>query len=346
MYLSKYNASEKTCGEKLKMMRYIQVEQAGDNSRLVMADMPIPQRKAGEFLVKVKAIGVNRADILQRQGKYGPPKGESEILGLEVCGQIVDCDDKSMINRDVFGLVPGGGYAEYCIIRAEHAFVLPPKLSYVDGAALAEVYLTAYQSLFYIGGLKSGELALVHAGASGVGTAAIRLIKACGAYCVVTVGSQEKVEICRQLAADKVINYHEEDYVSEVKHYAQQLGMSGAKVVVDCVAGDYIKRNLDCMTLDSTMVIIAMLGGRFAEKLDMAKMLAKRATIIATTLRNRSDEYKKDLIDCFNRQFHFGDDDGGLLPIIDKVYCWHEADTAHQRILANQNCGKIVLTVS
>ncbi|MFT4929581.1 MAG: NADPH2:quinone reductase [Phenylobacterium sp.] len=330
------------------MMQFIDIPTFGEASVMTLAQTDKPITGEGELLVKVSAIGVNRADILQRQGKYPAPKGESEILGLEVCGEVVGAAGSELkqqwLGKEVFGLVAGGAYAEYCVLRAEHAFELPANLSCQQGAAVAEVFLTAYQALVQIGGLdESVSTVLIHAGASGVGTAAIQLAKARGATVIVTVGSEEKKTFCQQLGADLAINYHQEDFVSVIKQHKLAVNLA-----VDCIAGEYINRDINCLTMDGKIVVLAIMGGRFVESLDMAKMLGKRITIQASTLRNRSDEYKTVLINRFKADFYQGlcaEGEVGIKPVVDKVFDWHDAVSAHEYIQSNRNMGKVVLVV-
>ncbi len=324
-------------------MKFIDIAEFGEPAVMTFGQTDKPTLGAGELLIKVAAIGVNRADTLQRQGKYPPPKGESPILGLEVCGEVVGADDDNQqwLGKQVFGLVAGGAYAQYCVLRAEHAFELPAKLNVAQGAAVAEVFLTAYQAMFTIGQLAAGQVVLIHAGASGVGSAAIQLAKARGATVVVTASSDEKLAFCRALGADVAINYRQDDFVSVLKQ--QKLAVN---LVVDCIAGQYINRDINCLTLDGKIVILAMLGGRFVESLDVAKMLGKRITIEASTLRNRSDSYKTTLISEFKRDFYSSLVDGSIKAVIDRVFDWHDVVAAHQHIEGNLNKGKVVLRLT
>jgi NADPH2:quinone reductase len=322
-------------------MKFIDISEFGDPSVLLFSQTVIPSATADQLLVKVQAIGVNRADTLQRQGKYPPPKGESKILGLEMCGEVVDVQDSQWLGKQVFGLVAGGAYAEYCVLNTDHAFELPANMMPEQGAAIAEVFLTAYQSLFAIGDLQSGQTVLIHAGASGVGTAAIQLAKSAGAKVVVTVGSEDKKVFCEQLGADLAINYREQDFVSVIKEHVK----GGVNLVIDCVAGDYINRDINCLEMDGKIVVLAIMGGRFVESFDMAKMMGKRVTIQASTLRNRTDEYKSDLIGQLQARFGAALASGEIKPIIDSVFDWQDVAAAHQYIEDNKNMGKVVLRV-
>ena len=327
----------------VKCMKFIDIPQFGGSEVMCFGHTDKPSVTESQLLVKVAAIGVNRADILQRQGKYPPPAGESDIVGLEVCGEVVEAADDAWLGKMVFGLVPGGAYAQYCLLNAAHAFELPSGYSAVEGAGIAEVFLTAYQGIFQIGQFVRGQTVLIHAGASGVGSAGIQLVKAMGGDVIVTVGSEQKAQFCRDLGADLVINYKQDDFVAPIKGFCKAQGIQGVDVVLDCVAGEYIAKDIDCIALDGKIVVIAMMGGRFVVSLDMAKMLAKRVSIVASTLRNRSDHYKSQLIDDFKKQFWQALTTRQIQPVIDKVFDWQQAAKAHDYIEGNFNQGKVVL---
>lgn len=303
-----------------------------------------PEIGAEEVLVKVRAFGVNRADLAQRAGHYPPPAGESQILGLEVAGDVVAMGaavDPSWQGRAVFGLVPGGGYAEYARLHLSHLMPISGTLDYVSAAASAEVFLTAYQALFHIGELAPASAALVHAGASGVGTAAIQLAKAAGCRVAVTVGSDDKASACKALGADLCVNYRDGDW-SEVLSAAQPQGFS---VIVDPVAGDYIAKDLQVLALDGRIVVLAMMGGRKIPELDLAVMFKKRGQLICSTLRNRSNAYKAQLLAGFEQRFGALLRDGRLRPEIAKVLPWQDISIAHQLLATNAVVGKIVMTI-
>lgn len=321
-------------------MEYIDFDDE-QNSLIATTEKPIID--TDECLIKVAASGINRADLLQRAGKYPAPAGESPILGLEVAG-VIEQVGKSVsdwqLGQRVCALVPGGGYAEYTKVKASHLIPLPDSFSFEQGAAIAEVFLTAYQSLFAIADLKQGESVLIHAGASGVGSAAIQLAKAVGAAVVTTVSNPSKGQACEKLGADHVINYRELDFVEWTKaHYAK-----GFDVVLDVVGGDYLTRNINVSALDGRIVMLAMLSGRYSDKLDIAKLLLKRINIHASTLRNRSDDYKTALVQDFCRDFYPMLVNKQITPIIDSCYSWQQVDQAHQRMASNQNIGKLILS--
>jgi putative PIG3 family NAD(P)H quinone oxidoreductase len=288
----------------------------------------------------VHAFGINRADTLQRQGKYPPPKGESEILGLEVSGEIVECgkDVKHWRAGDkVFGLVAGGGYAEYVAVNAGHLMPVPLNIELQEAAGIAEVFVTAYQSLFQIGQLRSGQKVLIHAGASGVGLAAIQLAKACQCEVAVTASSTQKLARCAELGADLLINYTQLDFADRIKS-----SWKGVDLVIDFVAGDYLNRNLSVLNMDGCIVYLAMLAGRYADPLDMALLLGKRARIIGSTLRNRSDEYKTTLMEQFSQAWLSTFEQGRIKPVIDSCYPAENIALAHNKLEANQSMGKLI----
>jgi NADPH2:quinone reductase len=323
-------------------LKFIDLDKANN---LVFSETDMPVLKPDECLIKVHAIGVNRADILQRQGHYPPPAGESQILGLEVAGELVELGAEVknwQLCDKVFGLVPGGAYAQYAKVKASQLFSLPQSLSYQQGACIAEVFLTAYQSLFTLANVQPGQCVLLHAGASGVGSAAIQLAKAIQCQVTVTVGSQRKAERCLTLGADHAINYQQTDFVEWKKTHVPQ----GFDVIVDVVGGNYLTKNIDAAAIDARIVLLSMLGGRYSDGLDLAKLLYKRITLCASTLRNRSDDYKALLVRDFSAQFLPKFALGQLNPVIDTVYNWTDADSAHQKMLNNQSIGKLVLSLA
>ncbi|MDN3653103.1 NAD(P)H-quinone oxidoreductase [Thalassotalea ponticola] len=323
-------------------MKYIR---SLNNHPLSFADTDKPSLSSQQCLIKVRAIGVNRADLLQRDGKYPPPKGESDILGIEVSGDVIALGsdvDSIKIGDRVCGLVAGGGYAQYVAMHQGHMIPLPPHFSYEQGAALSEVFLTAYQSLFTIGHIIPEQSVLIHGGASGVGSAAIKLAKAMGATVTVTVGNEQKAQACAQFGADHVIPYRQQCFVEWSKAHNPK----GFDVIVDIVSGSYLNKNISILALDGCIVILSMLGGRYSEPVDIAKLLQKRARIEASTLRNRSDQYKTQLVKDFTEQFFSALCDGSIEPVIDQVFDWSHADEAHQAMAANKNIGKYILRVT
>jgi putative PIG3 family NAD(P)H quinone oxidoreductase len=322
-------------------LRYIAIN---DQQQLSFDEIDKPAIGNDECLIKVRAIGVNRADILQKKGQYPPPPGESSILGIEACGEIFAIGGLQAgwnVGDKVFAIVPGGAYSEYVKVKTDHLIKLPENLSYAQGAAIAEVYLTAYQCLFSIANLQSNANVLIHAGASGVGTAAIQLAKQLNCSVTVTVGHEDKVSACKALGADEAINYHQTDFVTWAEQQKQSYD-----VIIDVVAGEYVNKNIRVCALDGHIVILSMLGGRFAESIDVAKMLAKRVNLHATTLRSRSNEYKTKLIKAFTQDFYHCLEIGLISPVIYQQYSWHDAEVAHQVMLNNENIGKLILIIN
>ena len=312
--------------------------------QLQFVSRPLPALSHGEVLIKVAAAGVNRADLVQRAGFYPPPPGDSDILGLEVAGTVVavaDQADAKWLGAEVFGLVPGGGYAQYARMPAAHLLHRPAAMPVTTAAGFAEVFLTAYQAMFSLGGLETHQAVLLHAGASGVGTAAIALAKAAGAYVAVTVGSDDKAAACLAMGADVAVNYKTTDFVTVLKDAVPR----GFQVIVDPVAGDYLPKNLQLLALDGRIVVLAMLGGRTVPAFDLTQMFKKRGQLLCSTLRNRTDDYKTALIADFIQQFGLQMQSAVLSPVIAQVLPWQQADQAHQLLAGNQLVGKVVLTV-
>ncbi len=321
-------------------MKYIDFTEGQGPESLHVSAAAIPQLKPGQVLVKVAAFGVNRADTLQRQGKYPPPPGESSILGLEVSGTVEDYQGDCGVWRqgdEVFGLVAGGGYAEYVAVDYRHLMPVPAGMSLIDAAGIAEVFLTAFQSVFSIGELPQGGKVLVHAGASGVGLAATQLAAQRRCQIAVTASSEDKLAICKAQGANLLINYKQQDFAERVKAEIGEVD-----VILDMVGGNYLNRNLKVLKRDGRMVYLAMMAGRYADNLDMALLLAKRASIIGSTLRNRDDLYKANLISAFSQQFLPDFVSGKLRVNLDSCIAAEQIGEAHRRLEANQSAGKLL----
>ncbi|NDV90017.1 zinc-binding dehydrogenase [Alteromonas sp. 345S023] len=324
-------------------MRFVDFTEGCKPTELVIAQTSSPQLTQGKVLVKVHAFGVNRADTLQRQGHYPAPAGESEILGLEMAGEVIGvAEDVSQwqVGDRVFGLVAGGGYAEEVAVLASHLMAIPDSLSDTEAAGLAEVFLTAFQCLRTISHVKPAQRVLLHGGASGVGLAATQLCRYWGVEAAVTASSEAKLDYCAQQGAKLGINYRHQDFAEEVK----QAWPEGVDMVLDMVGGDYLNRNLKVLKQDGIVVYLAMLAGRYADKLDMALLIGKRATIQGTTLRSRSDAYKSTLIEDFATTCLPAFARGELKVNIDTVYTIDEVAQSHARLEANDTQGKIVVT--
>lgn len=325
-------------------MKAVLVTEAGDPERLTLGTYPTPEPGADELLVKVHAAALNRADTLQRRGKYPPPEGASEILGLDIAGTVEARG--SGVERwnegdRVFGLVPGGGYAEYALLHSNMAMPVPPNLSMIEAAAVPEVFLTAYQALYGLARLQSGDHVLIHAGASGVGTAAIQLVKAAGAHPYVTA-SAPKHEACRVLGAEATIDYRAENFADRVDEITKGRGVD---VILDFVGAPYFHDNVAALATDGRIVLLATLGGSTVERVSLRALMAKRVHLLASTLRSRSLDYKIRLTREFAADVLPRFADGTLAPVIDSTFDWSEAAAAHRRMEANENVGKIVLRV-
>lgn len=325
-------------------MKAIVATEPGGPEKLAFVDVPRPVPGPGELLVRIHATALNRADLLQREGKYPPPPGESDIIGLEMAGEVAELGadaNQFAVGDRVFGLLPGGGYAEYAVIPEGLAMPVPENLAMTEAAAVPETYLTAFQALHWIGRLSKGETVLIHAGASGVGTSAIQLAREAGARVLVTA-SAPKHDTCIALGAEVTIDYKSEDFAERVK---QETNGRGADVIVDFIGASYFDRNIRSLAMDGRLVMLAMLGGAKADELNVARMFAKRATVVASTLRNRSLAYKQELTGDFVRRVLPLLTDGRVKPVIDDVLDWADVAEAHRRMGANETAGKLVLKV-
>lgn len=323
-------------------MKAVRFDSFGDSSVLYVGDDSIPVPAEGELLVRVYAAALNRADILQREGKYPPPFGESPILGLELAGEVVDTGAgvSSWKPGDrVCGLVGGGAYAEYAILRADMALPMFDDWSWEQAAIVPEAFLTAWQSLKWIANTQPGEQVLIHAGASGVGTAAIQLARALGAIAWVTASSS-KHDFCRSLGAAGCIDYRTEDFAEVLN----TLDYQGADVIIDCIGGPYLSKNVGALRLDGRMVILAMMGGLQGE-LDFRPVLSKRLRIQGSTLRNRTTDYKSALTADLYRFAWPLFQNGQLRPVLDRSFLLDQVGEAHQYMEANRNQGKIALRI-
>ncbi len=307
-------------------------------------ELPVPEPGPNQVLIEVSHAGVNRPDVIQRQGFYPPPPGASPIPGLEVAGKIVAVGEgvaPETLNRRVCALVSGGGYAEYCLAHAAHCLTVPRHLDMAEAAAIPETLFTVWHNVFERGFAADGETLLVHGGTSGIGTMAIQLAKAFEMTVVTTAGSEEKCSAARELGADLAINYKTQDFVEEVKKFTDGKGVD---VVLDMVSGDYVQRNLDCLAEDGRHVTIAVLGGLKAE-INMAKFMSKRQMMTGSTLRPRSDEFKALLADeIYNHAWPLFED-RTIAPVMDKTFRLAEVSAAHARMEAGEHTGKIVLKV-
>lgn len=325
-------------------MRAIVAESSAQLSWQEVADM---SARPGEVVIKVAAAGVNRADVLQAAGKYPPPPGASEIIGMEVSGVIAEVGDgvtEWSAGQEVCALLAGGGYAEYVAVPAGQVLPIPSGVDLVDAAGLPEVACTVWSNVVLIAGLSRGQLLLAHGGASGIGTHAIQIARALGARVAVTAGSAEKLEFCRDLGADITINYRDEDFVARLR---EETNGAGANVILDIMGAAYLDRNIDALASDGQLVIIGMQGGVKGE-LNIGKLLAKRARVIGTTLRGRpatGPNSKSDIVQAVTASVWPMIADGRVRPIIGARLPIQQAGDAHQRLVDGKVTGKIVLTV-
>ncbi len=326
-------------------MKAVEITAFGAPEVLQIAQRERPVPGAGELLIRVAASGVNRPDVLQRQGNYPVPPGASDIPGLEVAGEIVDGDPAALaaegfqLGDRVCALVAGGGYAEYCVAPVAQCLPVPKGWSELEAAGLPETFFTVWSNVFERGHLQPGETLLVQGGSSGIGVTAIQLAKARGATVIVTVGSAEKAQACLALGADHAINYREQDFVAEVARITDGRGVD---VILDMVAGAYVARELDCLAEDGRLVIIAVQGGVKAE-VNAGKVLRRRLTITGSTLRPRPLAFKAAIARALRHAVWPLIEQGRIRPVIHGVFPAAQAVRAHALMESNQHIGKILL---
>jgi len=326
------------------MMRAVEISKAGGPEVLTLCERPVPQPLNEEILIKIEAAGVNRPDALQRAGAYDPPKGASDLPGLEAAGEVVAIGagvTRWKVGDKVCALLAGGGYAEFATTHQDHALRVPEGLSMVETAALCETYFTVWSTVFMRGRLQAGESFLVHGGSSGIGTTAIQLAQAFGARVFTTAGSDEKCALCESLGAEAAINYKTQDYVEEVKRLT---GGKGVDLILDMVGGGYIPRNIRALATDGRLVMIAFLGGPKAE-LNFAQIMMKRLEVTGATLRPQSDQAKAAIAQALRAQVWPMLDSGRIAPVMDQSFLLADAAKAHRRIEDSSHIGKIVLTL-
>ena len=321
-------------------MKAIQIK----GNDLVWAEAPTPEVGPGEILIANHATAVNRADLVQRQGKYAPPPGASEILGLECAGIVKKIGygaRRFQVGDAVCALLVGGGYATEVAVPASQALPLPQGFDFNQAAALPEVFATAWLNLFMEAGLKSGERALIHAGASGVGTAAVQLCREMDVPCFVTLGSQKKLEQVLHLGADAGFVRHTGSFLEQVRQWS---GAQGVDVILDPVGGAYLQDNLAVLGLEGRLVIIGLMGGATAE-LPIATLMVKRQRVIGSTLRSRSVAAKAAIMDALRLRVWPLLEAGRIEPVIEAVMPVTEADAAHKRLAENETLGKLILSI-
>jgi NADPH2:quinone reductase len=325
-------------------MTVVEIASPGGPEQLKTAVRPIPQPGEGEVLVRVEAAGVNRPDVMQRQGRYPPPPGASDLPGMEVAGEIVALGPKVSdlsVGDKITSLLPGGGYAAYAVAAAPLCMPIPKGVSMVEAAAIPETYLTVWTNLFERGGCKSGDIVLIHGGTSGIGTTAIQLAKAWGARVYATAGTEKKARACEALGAVRGIDYKTEDFVEVMR--AETKGQ-GVDITLDMVAGSYVQRNLDIAALEGRVVTISLLGGSRAE-INMGMVLMKRLTLTGSTLRSRTVAQKAAVADAVRKNVWPLLAAGKVRPVIFATFPLAEASEAHRLMETSNHIGKIVLTL-
>lgn len=325
-------------------MTAIGFEAPGGPEVLVPQRRPVPQPGAGEVLIKVAAAGVNRPDVLQRQGGYAPPPGASDIPGLELCGTVVALGEgaaRHAIGDRVCALVAGGGYAEYAVAHESNVLPVPAGLSEIEAAGVPETFFTVWTNVFQRGRLKSGESFLVHGGSSGIGTTAIQLAKAFGATVIATAGSPEKCQACLKLGADHAIDYKEEDFVAAAK---AATGGRGVDLILDMVGGDYIDRNYEVAADQGRIAQIAFLRGAKAE-VNFSRLMLKRLTHTGSTLRPRTVAEKAAIAAELKEKVWPLLEAGRCKPVIHATFPLAQAAEAHRLMESSAHVGKIILTV-
>jgi len=326
-------------------MKAVVLRQHGGPEVLQFEDVPTPIIGAEDILVSVAATALNRADLLQRMGFYPDPFPSAyEIPGLEFAGTVAAVGDRVRmwsVGDRVMGIVSGGAYAEQLVLHERQALKVPDAASLNDAAAIPEVFITAWDALVVQGGLASGRWALVHAGASGVGTAAIQICKAIGARIIVTC-STGKVEACRELGADVVVDYNTQDFVEEVQRATNGKGVS---TVLDVIGGDYVERNVACLAIKGRIIQVGTMAGK-PVPFNVGALLAKRASITGTVLRPRPLDEKIAITQRFAEEVLPLFDSGALRPVIDRTYGFANIADAHEFMASNGNVGKIVIRVA
>ena len=316
-------------------MRAVEISQPGGPEVLRIVERPMPVAGAGEVLIRVEAAGVNRPDVMQRQGRYPPPPGASDLPGLEVAGEIVSQ------GRRVCALVAGGGYAEFCAVPAVQCLPIPAGLEAIQAAAIPETFFTVWTNVFQRGQLKAGERILVHGGTSGIGTTAIQLARAFGATVYATAGTDEKCRVCVELGAEAAIKYRAEDFVGAIRDATSGRGVD---VILDIVGGDYLARNIDCLAMHGRLVQVGLMGGASAH-INLDPILRRRLTLTGSTLRPRTVEEKGALARELEAHVWPLLEAGTVRPLVMRTFPLEQASEAHRLLESGEVIGKLVLTV-
>ncbi len=327
-----------------KQIDCIEIIKYGGPENLVMTKRDTPQIKKNELLIKVEAAGVNRPDIMQRQGLYPPPPGASDIPGLEVAGEVVAINtnkSRFKIGDKVCALVSGGGYSSYCIAPIEQTLPIPKGLSYIEAAAIPETFFTVWANVFDRGKLTKNDTILIHGGASGIGTTAIQLASSFGAKVFTTVGSEEKCKKMKELGAELAINYNRDDFEKIINEYTNNKGIN---IILDIIGASYFNKNLNILSKNGKLLIIAFQGG-YENKLNLLPILKKWLTVTGSTLRPRSVEEKGLIANQLYEKVWPLIEKKVVLPQIYGSYKLKDANKAHTLVESSQHIGKIVLTI-
>ncbi|KAK6490047.1 quinone oxidoreductase PIG3-like [Huso huso] len=330
-------------------MLAVYTDAPGGPENLYLKKVPRPEPGNREVLIKVCASALNRADLLQRRGRYPPPPGASAILGLEAAGDVsglgAGCRGSWSVGDRVMALLSGGGNAQYVTVPEDHVMAIPNHMAFSQAAAIPEAWLTAYQLLHLVADVQKGETVLIHAGASGVGTAAIQLCRLAGAVPIVTAGSPGKLKMAAELGAAAGFNYKEEDFSENTLAFTKG---HGANAILDCIGGSNWERNVKCLSTDGRWVVYGMMGGSEVHGDILGKLLFKRGRLLTSLLRSRSMEYKANLVKSFRDNVlpHFSPDlPTPLQPVIDCVFPMDQIADAHSYMEANKNTGKIIISI-
>ena len=314
--------------------------------QLAIREVQTPKPKSFEILVRVHAASINRADLMQKEGKYAPPHGASEILGLDIAGVVEEVGPhvtRWRVGDRVMSLLEGGAYAQYAVTHEEIAMPIPERLSFEEAAAIPEVFLTAYQSLFTIGELQPEQWVLIQSGAGGVGTAAIQCAREFGAKAIATAGSTDKIEACLDLGAQAAINYQAGPFVEKILEITENHGVD---LIIDFFGASMWEQNWNALARGGAIVMLATLGGSVVEKVDLRKLFDKWGTLSTSRLRNRSQEFKIHLVKEFSAFALERFEKGTLKPIIHQVLPWKEIQKAHLLLENRENIGKIVISIN
>jgi NADPH2:quinone reductase len=325
-------------------MTVIEIAAPGGPEQLKLARRPTPKPGEGEVLLRVAAAGVNRPDVMQRQGKYPPPPGASDIPGLEVAGEVVALGSKVSgvaLGDEVTALLPGGGYAEYALAAAPLCLPVPKNLPLIEAAAIPETFFTVWTNLFDRGGCKAGDAVLIHGGTGGIGTTAIQLASALGARVFATAGTADKARVCERLGAARGIDYKSEDFVEVVR---RETDGRGVDVILDMIAASYFARNVECLALEGRLVVISLIGGSRTE-LNLNTVMSKRIFITGSTLRIRTVAQKALVAEAVRRNVWPLLEEKRVHPVIHATFPLAEAADAHRMMESSQHIGKLVLTL-